>query len=262
MTGPPGPGLQRVIYDAVYTFDPPVDAMALQLRLRPLPRPGQSARGIRLATVPECEARRMDTDAWGVIVETASFPQPLRRLRVNADWTVDPRADAPLPCIAPGHDDLVDDAGRMSPRRDLATAEADAMARAVAAGWTYDLRPPPAVRSLATLVEERRGGCEDLARLCADVLRREGVPVRFVVGYLGARLTPVARRHRRHAWLAIWTSDRGWCEIDPLHDDMDVPLLATAWGPVLPALQPVSGRFATGRVTGLSVEVQVLPSHI
>ena len=250
---------QRVIYDATYEFDPPAGAMTLQFILRPLPRPGQTARGIRIATVPDCQTRRLETDTYGVVVETASIAHPLRRLQVNADWTVETVPGAALPLIAPRGEDLSTSDGPAAPLRELAHAEGLDRIRLAASGWIYDLRLPPAIRPLATLYQERRGGCEDVARLCADALRRQGVPVRFVVGYRGSRDASAARRHRRHAWLAIWSRDRGWSEIDPLNPDDDTPLLATAWGPALATLQPVTGTFASGKVKRLAVTVQVIP---
>lgn len=257
---------QRVIYDATYEFDPPAGAMALRFCLRPLPRPGQITRGVRIATFPECEERRLGTDAYGVVVETASIARPVRRLQVNADLTVVPAPAAAMPDIGPRAGDLWSEEDRATPRRDAACArditcaEGLALVRAAARGWIYDVRAAPSMRPLATLGGERRGSCEDVARLCADALRRHGVPVRFIVGYLGSLDALASRRHRRHAWLAIWTCDRGWCEIDPLNTDASGPLIATSWGPELAALQPIAGSFATGRVKRASVEIQILSS--
>ena len=276
----------RVIYNATYELDPPASAMALRFRLRPLPRPGQIERGVRIATYPDCEDRRVETNDYGVLVDTGSIARPVRRLQVNADLTVAPSPAATMPEIAPRSEDLASEDDQPSRRRDISCSAGLDIIHGLSSGWIYDARVQPSTRSLATLALERRGGCEDIARLAAAALRRRGVPVRFVVGYLGSVDTTVARPRRRHAWLAFWSCDSGWSEIDPLSLDHVIdsrslehcsrekpvptfsrntlgaktPLVATAWGPALAELQPVSGTFATGRAKRVSVEIQIIPS--
>ena len=252
----------RVIFNAIYEFDPPAGGLSLVVRLRPLPRPGQLSRGVRIATLPDIEDRRLDSDAYGVLVESGSISRPVRRLQVNADLTVIPAHAASMPEIAVRAEDLAfedvaSEDRSAAPRRDLAFAAGLDIIRTTTAGWVYEAGLPPCT-DLATLALERRGGCEDAARICAAALRQRGVPVRFVVGYLGGLDASAPRQRRRHAWLAFWSCDRGWCEIDPLRPAEDVPLVATAWGPALAALQPVSGTFAVGQVRRSSIEIQLV----
>jgi hypothetical protein len=259
----------RVIFNAIYEFDPPARGLSLELRLRPLAQPAQSSWGVRVATLPDLEDRRIATDAYGVLTETGAISRSVRRLQVNADLGILLLPAARLPEIAVSAEDLAPEDWAAEdwalkgmpagPRRDLSFASGLDIIRAATAGWVYDVRTPPSRRTLARLAMERRGGCEDAARLCAAVLRRRGAPVRFVAGYLGPPDAPARKQSRRHAWLAVWTRDRGWSEIDPLDPAGCIPLVATAWGPTLAALQPIAGTFAVGVVKRSSIEIQIAP---
>ena len=68
--------------------------------------------------------------------------------------------------------------------------------------------------------DKRKGYCEYFASAAALLLRMEGVPARYVVGYC---VTPenlegghyVVREADAHAWVEAWLDGRGWVELDP-----------------------------------------------
>ncbi|MBI3855391.1 MAG: transglutaminase domain-containing protein, partial [Planctomycetes bacterium] len=68
--------------------------------------------------------------------------------------------------------------------------------------------------------DKRRGYCEYFASAAALLLRMQGVPSRYVVGY---SVRPsnlegghyVVREADAHAWVEAWIAGRGWVEIDP-----------------------------------------------
>jgi transglutaminase-like putative cysteine protease len=68
--------------------------------------------------------------------------------------------------------------------------------------------------------DKRRGYCEYFASAAALLLRMEGVPTRYVVGY---SVRPenlegghyVVREADAHAWVEAWLEGRGWVELDP-----------------------------------------------
>jgi len=68
--------------------------------------------------------------------------------------------------------------------------------------------------------DKRRGYCEYFASAAALLLRMEGVPTRYVVGY---SVRPdnfegghyVVREADAHAWVEAWLDARGWVELDP-----------------------------------------------
>jgi transglutaminase-like putative cysteine protease len=68
--------------------------------------------------------------------------------------------------------------------------------------------------------DKRRGYCEYFASAAALLLRLEGVPARYVVGY---SVRPsnlegghyVVREADAHAWVEAWIEGKGWVEVDP-----------------------------------------------
>ena len=64
---------------------------------------------------------------------------------------------------------------------------------------------------------ERHGVCQDLAHLAIALFRREGVPARYVSGWLHdpARGVP----GESHAWVEVNIPGVGWYELDPTHPE-------------------------------------------
>jgi transglutaminase-like putative cysteine protease len=107
-----------------------------------------------------------------------------------------------------------------------AGADPEAAARRIESilkGWTYelDLRPrgPNAVEDFVTT--RRRGHCQTFATAMALLLREEGVPTRFVTGFLGGEIGAfgryvLVRGLNVHAWVEAWCGPkRGWVTFDP-----------------------------------------------
>ncbi|MEM7587563.1 MAG: DUF3488 and transglutaminase-like domain-containing protein [Acidobacteriota bacterium] len=70
----------------------------------------------------------------------------------------------------------------------------------------------------------RSGHCEFFASAMVLMLRSQGIPARFVTGFLGAELNPiegyfVVRQQNAHAWVEAYTEERGWQIYDPTPPD-------------------------------------------
>ena len=70
------------------------------------------------------------------------------------------------------------------------------------------------------LFEYRSGHCEYFATAMVMMLRSQGVPARFVTGFLGTELNPledyfVVRQSNAHAWVEAYLPGRGWTAFDP-----------------------------------------------
>lgn len=66
----------------------------------------------------------------------------------------------------------------------------------------------------------RSGHCEFFATAMVLMLRAEGIPARFVTGFLGAEFNPlesyyIVRQQNAHAWVEAFTPSRGWQIYDP-----------------------------------------------
>ena len=68
-------------------------------------------------------------------------------------------------------------------------------------------------------VMARRGYCEYYATTMAVMLRLEGIPTRFVEGFLpgdrGADGVETVKRARAHAWVEVYFPEYGWVDFDP-----------------------------------------------
>ncbi|HXT52670.1 MAG TPA: DUF3488 and transglutaminase-like domain-containing protein, partial [Thermoanaerobaculia bacterium] len=96
------------------------------------------------------------------------------------------------------------------------------------------------------LFRTKRGHCEFFATAMVVMLRSQGIPARFVTGFLGGDENAfegyyVIRESNAHAWVEAWFPDRGWQVFDPTPAsgrpgaaERDLPLLLSeVWDYVL-----------------------------
>jgi transglutaminase-like putative cysteine protease len=70
------------------------------------------------------------------------------------------------------------------------------------------------------LFDERRGHCEFFATAMVVMLRSQGIPARFVTGFLGGEASTfegyyIVRQSNAHAWVEAWIPELGWQLFDP-----------------------------------------------
>ncbi len=85
--------------------------------------------------------------------------------------------------------------------------------------YSLDVSRPRGDVADAFLFERTRGYCTYFATTMTVMLRSQGIPARFVVGYTpGERVGPdrwVARGLDAHAWVEVYFPDVGWIRFDP-----------------------------------------------
>ena len=77
--------------------------------------------------------------------------------------------------------------------------------------------------SIADSLQLGAGVCQDFAHLLLGVLRKRGIPARYVSGYLvpqnednpEAKLEEVIGGQASHAWAEAYIPDSGWMPLDP-----------------------------------------------
>jgi transglutaminase-like putative cysteine protease len=112
-------------------------------------------------------------------------------------------------------------------------------------------------------LEKRQGVCQDFAHVMIAMVRRRGIPCRYVSGYLFNRAENPDRsaQDATHAWVEALLPDLGWVGFDPTNN-----LLAgerhirTAIGRDYADVPPTRGVFKGDAESELSVSVQVSPS--
>lgn len=70
------------------------------------------------------------------------------------------------------------------------------------------------------LFQYRSGHCEYFATAMVLMLRSQGIPARFVTGFLGTEMNPledyfVVRQSNAHAWVEAYLPEQGWVTFDP-----------------------------------------------
>jgi Transglutaminase-like superfamily len=96
-------------------------------------------------------------------------------------------------------------------------------------------------------VYSRKGYCEHYASTMVMMLRAEGIPARFVEGFLpgdrNASGVETIRRSGAHAWVEVWFPGAGWVAFDPTGGGVGLPLVLPA-GPAV--ANPVPSASAGG----------------
>ena len=71
--------------------------------------------------------------------------------------------------------------------------------------------------AIETILDTGRGVCQDYAHVMASILRKWGIPCRYVSGYLASPEEGVTTGES-HAWVEAWFPGIGWVGFDPTND--------------------------------------------
>jgi transglutaminase-like putative cysteine protease len=98
-------------------------------------------------------------------------------------------------------------------------------------------------------VFSRKGYCEHFASTMVMMLRLEGIPARFVEGFLpgdrdGSGRETI-RRNQAHAWVEAWFPGAGWMAFDPTGGGVGLPVALPA-GPAVSPAAPSASAGANG----------------
>ena len=207
----------------------------IELRVEPATSPLQTVHAFHLAVGPPTAVDRY-RDWNGNAVHHLGIRDYHDRIEVEARSVVDvspaqPTLDALDAPPAPAPGALLDFTLPHGPaaggaRLDALAAEVDAPAgasvaaqvAAVGALVQARLQYRPGVTDWRSTAEEAlsagSGVCQDFAHVALALLRRRGIPVRYVSGYLHVGET--AEPAQSHAWIEVFAAGR-WVGFDPTH---------------------------------------------
>lgn len=264
-----------------------------QLCLLPRDTPTQVVRAARLEIEPGPESVEQALDRFGNRIARFGTDRPHGRSIVTATSTVDTTdVPPPLPGSPPvarsraalakdrGVDMLLAEdcllASRYVPAVPLADAligelppgdatvleHAQALCTHIHRTFMYDPAFSTVATPLADVVEARKGVCQDFAHVAILVLRRLGVPARYVSGYLETLPPPgkpkLQGADASHAWFGVYVPGAGWFDFDPTNDKRpDGQYVTTAWGRDYGDVAPLRGIVYGGGKHRLRVEVDV-----
>lgn len=128
--------------------------------------------------------------------------------------------------------------------------------------FTYDPQFTDLATPLGTVLEHKRGVCQDFAHFAIACLRSHGIPARYVSGYLETVPPPGQKKlegaDESHAWFAVFIPNYGWLDFDPTNDlipsDQHITL---AWGRDYSDVSPLKGIIYGGGNHTLEVSVTV-----
>lgn len=291
------PCAYRIEHDTRYEYGAPVATSQHIACLRPRETSGQHLLWHRLGVEPEPADRTTRVDYFGNIAERFSILRPHRELVVRARSLVERRVVSP---DRPLHDstpwEAVRDAlvyrkgvpGRWEseyvfpspfvgviepsrayaaasfvPGRPLLDAAVDLMHR-MYEDFTFDPEATTVTTPVSRVLEERRGVCQDLAHVMISCLRSQGLPARYVSGYVLTDPPPGQERllgaDASHAWVSVHCPGVGWMDLDPTNDILpDSRHVVIGWGRDYGDVCPLHGVFVGAADHLLEIGVSVIP---
>ncbi|HET7399691.1 MAG TPA: transglutaminase family protein [Intrasporangium sp.] len=275
----------RVVHSTRYDYEAPVTYSYNEARLTPPTTTTQTALETAVHIEPPTSLLSY-RDYWGTPVTAFDLHQPHDSLQVVATSMVETGTTAPAEGAASWtelRDDRVQDAyaellaatpytafdGAMADAADAVAAQptpADAVQTASALVREHLTYRPGAtgVRTTAAEAwEARTGVCQDFAHITAALLRRAGVPARYVSGYLHPSPQPavgLTAVGESHAWVEAWVG--AWLAVDPTNGaPVHERHVLVGRGRDYRDVSPLRGIFAGQGRSTLTVSVAITRLH-
>jgi transglutaminase-like putative cysteine protease len=112
-------------------------------------------------------------------------------------------------------------------------------------------------------LRNRQGVCQDYTHIAIALVRRSGIPCRYVSGYLFHRADAKTRSTEgaTHAWIEAYLPGVGWVGFDPTNNILaSATHVRTAVGRDYADVPPTRGVFKGDATSELTVAVRVSPS--
>lgn len=133
--------------------------------------------------------------------------------------------------------------------------------------FTFDPEATTVSTPVLEVLEKKRGVCQDFAHLMLACLRSQGIPARYMSGYLLTQPPPGQKRligaDASHAWVAVYapgTEAGNWIEFDPTNNLLpDTQHITLSWGRDFNDVSPLRGIILGGSHHEPKVAVTVMP---
>lgn len=131
----------------------------------------------------------------------------------------------------------------------------------------HDFHYDPSFTTIATplmsVLQHKRGVCQDFAHLAIACFRAFGLPARYVSGYIETTPPPgetkLAGSDASHAWFSIYQPGTGWLDFDPTNNcQASEQHITLAWGRDYNDVTPLKGLAVGGGNHKVSVAVDVI----
>lgn len=150
-----------------------------------------------------------------------------------------------------------------SPGRPVLEAALD-LTKRIHADFVFDPTATTVSTPLTTVMELKRGVCQDFAHLEVGCLRSLGLAARYVSGYIETAPAPGQEKWHgadaSHAWASIYCPGSGWIDLDPTNNLLvSDQHITVAWGRDFSDVSPQRGVILGGGQHTLTVGVSVVP---
>ncbi|MDR3662394.1 MAG: transglutaminase family protein [Mycobacterium sp.] len=271
----------RVVHATGYAYKSPVTASFNEARLTPRSDTRQNVVLNRVETTPATRSYRY-IDYWGTAVTAFDLHAPHTELEVVSSSVVE-TDKCELPSVLVSWDELADaavldrfDEVLVPTSYTPASKRIDRVAQRImkyydpqeavtaAANWVNTeldyVKGTTGVHSSGLdALREGNGVCQDFAHLTLILLRRMGIPARYVSGYLHPqRKAEVGDtiEGQSHAWVQAWTG--GWWDYDPTNDnEINEQYVTVAVGRDYSDVTPLKGIYSGEGSTDLDVVVEI-----
>ncbi len=148
-----------------------------------------------------------------------------------------------------------------TPGRPLFEAANDLMQR-IYHDFTFDPEFTTLSTPVNTVLEHRRGVCQDFAHVAIGCIRSCGLAARYVSGYIETLAPPGKEKlvgsDASHAWFSVYVPDMGWMDFDPTNNQIPGDQhIIVAWGRGYGDVTPLKGVVFGGQDHELKVSVDV-----
>jgi transglutaminase-like putative cysteine protease len=285
----------HLLHATEFRYDGPVSESYNEVRLRPIHDEAQSCLSFRLVTNPASRGTSY-RDAFGNWVHQFNILPEHRHLKIEAESVVLAH-DVPAPpssgmklselddhreelqeeyldyLVATGYvphvtqlDELIEAASRNGDG--TVSGFAHAASGLIHERFRYEKGTTHVNSSIEHSLSLGAGVCQDFAHLLLGVVRKRGLPARYVSGYLvpesaaspDAKLQEVIGGYASHAWAEVYLPGSGWIGLDPtLGKPLGLQHVRIAYGRDYGDVAPVRGVYKGHAGQRLSVDVRVRP---
>lgn len=272
----------RVNHLTGLTYDGTAHDSYNEARMTPMTTPSQITLFSNVEVAPAAAATTWRyMDYWGSQVTVFDLHRPHEQLRVVATSMVETSEPAPVPPVgwdtlrAPStvdrYAELLAPTARTTVSEPLLRLASDVAgdrgprgaALAIAEWVRANVAYVPGSTGVQTGAQEawdqRKGVCQDIAHLTAALLRGNGIPARYVSGYLHPKQDAVVGETvegQSHAWVEWWCG--GWEGYDPTNGvPTGVRHVIVARGREYADVTPLKGVYHGAPSSALGVTVEV-----